>query len=316
MTTTTVPAAPSHLDVRAQTIGRGQHGLVTRRQLDAAGVLPRSVHRRLADGHWRTVGPGVIDLGTHDPSWQQGLWCALLAADPAPAWASHGTAAYLHQLLDVARPARHDLTVPRGHRRQLTGASFHESRGLSDVEVTRVAGVPVTTIARTLLDLSADTEPRRLELLVWDAARRVPELPTQLSALLLRHQRRPGTPLLRAVLEGLHPQIARAGSPFEVDGLLRFRDAGLPWPTLQYVVRDRRGRYVVRVDAAWIDARVIVEFDGAAYHRTPQQRARDDKRRRQLMELGWRVVVLRAEDLHGQRFAAVVAELRRLLGRR
>ena len=316
MTTTTAPAIPAYLDARAQSLGRGQHGLVTRRQLDAAGVLPRSVHRRLAGGHWRTVGPGVIDLGTHDPSWQQGLWRALLTADPAPAWASHWSAAYLHQLLDVARPAIHDLSVPRGHRRQLTGVCFHECRGLSDVEVTRVAGVPVTTMARTLLDLSAATEPRRFEMLVWDAARRVPELPTQLSALLLHHQRRPGTPRLRGVLEGMHPQLARAGSPFETDGLLRFRDAGLPWPTLQHVVRDRRGQYVVRVDAAWIDARVIVEFDGAAYHRTPQQRARDEHLREQLGQLGWRVLVLRPEDLHGPRFAAVVGELRRLLGAR
>jgi len=304
------------IDVRAQAIGRGQHGLVTRRQLDAASVLPRSVRRRLADGDWRAVGPGVIDLGTHDPNWEQGLWCALLAADPAPAWASHRSAAYLHQLLDVPRPAVHDLTVIRGHRRQRTGASFHESRHLSDAEVTRVDGMPVTTVARTLLDLSADTEPRRFEMLVWDAARREPPLPTQLSALLLRHERRPGTPPLRAVLEGLHPQIVRAGSPFEVDGLLRFRDAGLPWPTLQHVVRDRRGQYLVRVDAAWIHARVIVEFDGAAYHRTPRQRARDEQRRQQLVELGWRVVVLRPEDLHGPRFVAVVAELHRLVGPR
>lgn len=240
----------------------------------------------------------------------------MLAAQPAEAWASHGTAAHLHQLLDATRPEIYDLTVQRGRRRQLPGARFHETRCLPNDEVTTVAGMPTTTVARTLLDLSAHLEPRRLEMIVWEAVRREPTLPAGLSELLLRHQRRTGTPLLRSVLAGLHPQIARAGSPFEVAGLIGLRDAGLPWPTLQHTVRDHRGAFLARVDAAWVEARVIVEFDGAAYHRTPLQRARDEQRRERLRQLGWRVVVLRPTDLQPPHFAAIVGQLRGMLAGR
>jgi hypothetical protein len=115
---------------------------------------------------------------------------------------------------------------------------------------------------------------------------------------------------LARALAGLHPEVVRAESPLEVHGLLAFRLVRAPVPALQLVVRDAAGRFVARVDAAWPDARVIVEFDGAAYHSTPRQQAADRERLARLEALGWEVHVLRFADLRTARVRAIVARIR------
>ena len=118
------------------------------------------------------------------------------------------------------------------------------------------------------------------------------------------------------ILRGLHPQVEAIESPLEVFGLLALRSLGLPWPELQFVIRDEAGRFVARVDAAWPNAWLIVEFDGAAYHRTPRQREADGRRRERLASLGWHVVVLQQRDLSGTRLRQAGEELRARLRRR
>jgi very-short-patch-repair endonuclease len=65
----------------------------------------------------------------------------------------------------------------------------------------------------------------------------------------------------------------------------------------QFVVRDGQGRFVGRVDLAFPDQRVAVEYDGA-WHAGPGQLARDRRRLNALVAAGWRVVHLTAADLH------------------
>lgn len=130
---------------------------------------------------------------------------------------------------------------------------------------------------------------------------------------MTRYHRRPGTPAIDDLLRGLHPDIAAAGSPFEVYGLLALRDPKLPPPTLQHEVLAAQGRVVRRVDAAWPGPKVAVEFDGRASHQTPSQLAKDRRHRDTLRQLGWIVLEPRAEDLRDARLEEVRASLRHLL---
>ena len=308
--------AAGTVDARAAALARTQHGRSTRRQLQAMGISPRTIHRRVTGGGWTALPGGVIDLGTHERSWEQDVTATLLAAggDRGQAWASHQTAGQLHGLLDVEAPRRHHVTIPRHRRPRVPTALVHRVRSLPADERTRVDGFPVTTVARTLLDLASSMTPARLEPVLWDACRHTDDLALEVARLLQRYPDRHGRPTLSSILADLHPQVAAAESPLEVYGLLALRDPSLPEPALQYRVRDRDGRIVARLDAAWPEGRTGLEFDGTRYHGSPSQRTRDERRRQQLRELGWAIVVVGAQDLTGSRLRAVKAELRRHLG--
>jgi hypothetical protein len=87
-----------------------------------------------------------------------------------------------------------------------------------------------------------------------------------------------------------------AGSPQETRLRLLVGRSDLPPPVAQHTVRDRHG-FVARVDLAWPDRRVAVEYDGL-WHGEPGQFARDRQRLNRLTAAGWRVVFVTAADLH------------------
>ena len=86
--------------------------------------------------------------------------------------------------------------------------------------------------------------------------------------------------------------------------------AGLPAPVPQFVVMAE-GQFLGRVDLAWPEARLIVEYEGA-HHFEETQIRRDDRRYERLVAAGWRVIRLSSADL--QNLADVVSRIARALG--
>ena len=74
------------------------------------------------------------------------------------------------------------------------------------------------------------------------------------------------------------------------------RRHGLADPFPQYEVRFE-GRFVARVDFAYPDARIALEYDSDRHHGTPEGVRRDTRRRRQLTRAGWKVVGVSSEDV-------------------
>ena len=105
--------------------------------------------------------------------------------------------------------------------------------------------------------------------------------------------RGPGTARARKVC-GLADGLA--GSPQETRLRLLLHASRLPRPVAQHTVLDAAGRFVARVDFAWPDRRVAVEYEGR-WHGRPQQVASDRARLNRLTAAGWRVVFVTAEDL-------------------
>jgi hypothetical protein len=97
----------------------------------------------------------------------------------------------------------------------------------------------------------------------------------------------------------------RAESPQETRVRLLVLAAGLPAPVAQFEVRAG-GRFVARVDFAWPERRLALEYDGL-WHAEPGQFARDRERLNRLTAAGWRVVFVTAADVH--RPAALLARL-------
>lgn len=85
--------------------------------------------------------------------------------------------------------------------------------------------------------------------------------------------------------------------------------AGLPAPVPQFVVIES-DEFLGRVDLAWPEARLIVEYEGA-HHFEGMQISRDDGRYRHLVAAGWRVIRLSAADLRDM--DAVIARIRKAL---
>ncbi len=118
----------------------------------------------------------------------------------------------------------------------------------------------------------------------------------------------PGSARARSVA-GLADGLAE--SPQETRLRLLVGRSSLPPPVAQFVVRVD-GRSVARVDFAWPDHKLALEYDGL-WHAEPGQFARDRQRLNRLQAAGWRVVFVTAADLHHPErlIARIVAALAR-----
>src|SRR4051794_34113200 len=173
-----------------------QHGVVNRAQLAELGLGRHVVARMLKRGRLHTIHRGVFAVG-HRNVTSDGLRMAAVLAAGQGAVLSHRSAAALWGIRESA-PRQIEVTAPGERRRP--GLTVHRAR-LPEDEITRHAGIPVTTPARTLLDLAALLDEQRLA----RAAERAEALrlgsPTSLADLVARYPRRPGTPKIRRLLE-------------------------------------------------------------------------------------------------------------------
>lgn len=170
------------------------------------------------------------------------------------------------------------------------------------------AGIPVTTPLATGYELARSLPLE--DAVVWlDALGRARALkPRDLRAHCATHVGEPGWRCAAQAIELCDP---RAESPPESRVRLLLVRAGLPAPVPQYTVLDS-GEFVARVDLAWPQFKIALEYDGQ-WHASIGQLGRDRRRIRQLNALGWYVYPVTAADLHQP--AALVAAIRDLLTR-
>ena len=234
---------------------------------------------------------------------------AVLLTAPPGAVLSHTTAADLWGIavpLQAAGATRVHLTVPTDSRAESRRDRSVSRTPLPEADVTRRGGMPVTTPSRTWRDLAAVLPPAAL-LAVTDQVLGRWCSHSDLERQLADRPRGRGCARARAVLP---VSDARAGSPME--SVLRWLvlEAGLPAPDLQHVVTDAAG-FVGRVDMAWPEQRVLVEFDGDV-HRERDVFVGDLRRQNRLVAAGWTVLRFSSADVLG-RPDDVVATIRRAL---
>ncbi|MEA2390075.1 MAG: hypothetical protein QOK31_184 [Solirubrobacteraceae bacterium] len=231
---------------------------------------------------------------------------AVLAAGPG-AVLSHRSAAALWSL------RRYDGTPeatvwPR--RRSRAGLRLHAAALPAD-EVTEHDGIPVTTPARTLLDLASILDPSAFERALHEAEVQRLHGPLSLVDLLTRHAGARGTGALRKALNRALIGIDITRSELEHRFLAFLDDQKLPRPRSNAILplTDR----TIEADCVWTPARLIVELDGHATHSTRRGFERDRARDRALQAVGWRVVRITWRQLHDDP-SAVARDLRALLG--
>lgn len=280
--------------------------MVARRQLLDAGLSPSMVRARVRGGLLLRLHPGVYAVG-HRELRREGVWLAAVLAVGPRAVLSHRDAAGLHGL----RPANHrrvDVTTTDRGRASSGTIAVHRTRVLDAADVAAVAGIPVTTVARTLVDLAGVVPRDHLAKAVKEAEARSVLDVTAVERALARTVGRtgPGHSTLRDVLEE-HRALALSAtrSSLEDAFLRRLRDAGLPRPRVNARVQG------MEVDTAWPAARVIAELDGWRHHRSRHAFQRDRERDAALTAAGWRVVRFTHRDVV-RRPDHVIGTLRRL----
>ncbi len=176
------------------------------------------------------------------------------------------------------------MTRVSGHHRP-HGVRLHQTRSLPEEHVTVEAGVPVTTIERTLLDNAARLDERQLEhdLVTADRSRRLRW--QELNRIVTDHgSGRRGVRRFKRIIERVDPRFAEAVSPSEIDFLALCQRDGLTLPQVNVLVEGRK------VDFYWPKTRLIVEADSYDYHADRPAFERDHQSTVDLEAAGYRVL--------------------------
>ncbi|MEX1184759.1 MAG: type IV toxin-antitoxin system AbiEi family antitoxin domain-containing protein [Gemmatimonadota bacterium] len=257
-----------------------QHGVVSYCQLLAAGVSRHMVDRRLRAGLLERLHHGVYRVGPIVAPRAREM-AAVLACDGRSV-ISHRTATALWQVTPQ-QPASESVEVmsPHGHYRR-QGIRARRVRNLLPDEVTTLDAIPVTTVARSLMDLASVTSGRPLERAVAEAYALKLTTRAAIVRLLGRHVGQPGAGRLLGLVESKAPALTR--SEAEELFLAAVRGVGLPAPE----VNVRLCGY--EVDFYWRKERYAVEVDGFAFHSSADRFESDRHRDGVLAAAGIRVM--------------------------
>lgn len=284
-------------DVRCARIGAPRRGVITRRWALDAGLSPGAIHRRCTRGEWRVLHPGVYAITSTPASWHQSVFaaCCWVGED---AVASHRTAGHLWELPDFGEDAI-DVSVARRVNRSGGDVRVHCVESLNPSDVTEREGIPVTTPARTVVDLATTLDPDRLEAALDHVLTHRMASLARIEWLISRggDRGRKGAPVLRKLLAARRGGAGVPGSPLETKVLQALRRSGLPEPLRQYRLCDAQG-LIGRLDFAYPSARIAIEAEGYAYHSDISAWYRDRARINRLQGAGWRVFLLTAVDAH------------------
>ncbi len=263
------------------------------------GVSERVLQRLAREGVLRRVFRGVyVDSAADDDLLMRAR--ALTLVVPPTAVVADECAAWARGIDLVARgdhviPPPVSIVQPHGHGRVRQREADGRRRLLLARDVEPLHGVRITTSLRTGLDL-ARTRSRPRGIAALDAMLRTGDFTRE---EMLREVQRfrgfRGVVRLRTLAPLADP---RAESPAESVMRLLWLDAGLPRPTLQIPVSDDVGWPAYRLDLGLPELRYAAEYDGAAWHTSPGQRAHDRRRRAWLREeRGWLLDVLTSDQV-------------------
>ena len=264
--------APAHPDRVIATVTAQQHGLVTMRQMLAAGVGRGAIEHRVRCRRLIRIHRGVYALGhVHDSRIVR--WMAAVLACGADAALSHHSAAALWDLRPSSATRIHVTIAGRAGRSPPAGIVVHRSTVLPPSELAKRDEAPVTSVARTLLDIAGTLRAPSLARAVERAE--ILELfdLTAVQQTLDRHRNHRGAKRLPTAI-ALHRDHEVTRSELEACCLALCEDNALRRPLVNRVVGGDE------VDFLWPEQSVIVETDGRRTHRTHaafEREARDGR---------------------------------------
>jgi len=282
-------------DQQVALLASTQYGVFARFQLLALGIEPTLIKRRLRSGHWIRLAPGVYGLPGHRDTWDQRLWVTYLAAGEQ-SFVCRDAAAASFRVEGFPKQA---LTVVVLHPQNLrvAGATVHQTRYLPRHHWLMFNGRRTTTLARTLVDLAATTSRLRLDLAYESAIVSDHLTYAKMSRCFfeLLHPGRKGMTKLASILDDRGPGSVPAASElerilFEVCGRVQLE------PVRQFPLPGR-GEVTGFVDAAFVEAKLILEADGRRWHDRVATQRKDRARVNAAARVGWQTLRFGWEEL-------------------
>jgi hypothetical protein len=256
--------------------------------VDEVGISRHTLHEWVRSRELEPVRRGVYRLAGAPESWDQAMLAVCLAGG-ATTFASFRAAAALHALPTFER---RELEATQFGRRPsvMDGVRIHESGVFGPAHITRAGPIPVTSVARTLCDLTAIARQWVVEKAVDDALRRRIVSIDALGrvAAELEGRGRLRCTVMREILEhrapGYHP--GESDPERRIAGLLV--RAGLPEPVPQHWVSVDGRRF--RIDLCYPELGIAIEYDGWAFHKGRQAFDADRARGNDIVLLGMQLL--------------------------
>jgi hypothetical protein len=284
---------------KVATLASRNHGVVTREQLLGAGLTRHQIARRLERGSLIAVYPGVYRVGHRAPS-VEALYLAAVRACGDGALLNGRAAAHLYGLTKGSAPPP---TVMTPTQRRVPGILTSRSRRMDPKDGTTYRGIPITTVARTLVDLAAVLSADDLARACHEAGVKYRTTPRHVDAVLTRRPRTRGAAALRSILHGdTRVTLSKLEKAF-VSLLIQH---GLELPQTN---RVRDGR---RVDCHWPEQRVTVELLSYQFHNSRYSFEQDHRRAREARARGDEFRSYTYEDVFEDP-SAMLRELRELI---
>jgi hypothetical protein len=284
-------------------------GSITSAEVQALGASREWLARREREGWLERCGPSTYRLPGADSDWRATLAAACHRLGGV---VSHESAAQLYEMPRLRRGLL-IVSVPVRRSNRYPGVDVRQKTDLSADHVTYVAGLPVTTPARTIIDMAADLGVRRLGRLVdWNVSHGLTSNESLLAMFEhLARRGKPGTRRMRTVMEdrGGAPE----GDPTELEHRLfeLIERASLPLPTREFVapwLAPTNGR----VDLAYEADHLVIEADSRRWHTLADAFLSDRERDNRAQLAGWRVLRFTWWDIE-QRPEYVVSTIRKAL---
>ncbi len=289
------PSPPSRAAVIAA-LAAQQHGIVTLAQLLAAGLDHAAIWRRARDGTLHRVHRGVYAVG-HQALSREGQWVAAMFAAAGALFKLSAT-----ELWQLGRHRSPLIAVVTTSWRRPHGVAVQRANRLDPRDITRHRGIAVTTVARTLVDLTDVLIAEDLANVIYEAAYRKRFSLSATRAAMARANGRHHLDVLQDAIALHLSGSAGLRSRLEATFLSLLQAADLAKPLINTRLHG------VEVDFHWPALKLVVEIDGPG-HRRPQAKRDDARRSRSLGAAGYTVLRFTEEDLE-LRPELVVARLR------
>jgi hypothetical protein len=291
------------------------HGVFRGAHARLCGLSKRQIEGRIELGVWRRVYDDVY-IAAGAPLTRKGALLAACWAGGFRAAASHRSAAALWELAG-GRKSMVEIICPRWRRARHDGIVVHETKVLDAADIAVVEGIPVTTPERTLLDLGAVCHASVVEMALDKAENRGLVTRARIEETLGRLSKpgRNGAGTLRRLLESHGSRRRPPESEMETMLIQCLRRNGWPEPVPQHVIRQARS-FVARVDAAYPQWRIAIEYQSDAHHGGQNARYRDNERRLRVIAAGWFPVEATLPDVRsgGSKLCAALRAARNRFG--
>lgn len=249
------------------------HGVVTRERLLDAGITRQEIASRLERGDLLREHRGVYRVGHRAPSVEATYLAAVLAVGEGARLRGR-PAAHLWRLVKGGAPPAEVITTTE---RRIKGVSTQRARHLDAQDCAVCRGVPVTSVARTVVDLAGELSEEALARACHEAGVRYGLTPNAVVEVLARRPTTKGAKKLRRIIDG---DVRVTLSTLERRFLKLLREHGLPLPLTN---RPAGGR---RVDCRWPEYRLTVELDSYTFHNSRHAWEQDRRREREARARG------------------------------